>query len=840
MKKEKPSIPIMEKIAEFIIDKRNLFFLLYIAAIVFSAFSAGWVGVCNDLTEYLPESTETRQGLTIMEDEFVTYATAKVMVMNISYAEAEIINEQIEALPCVSMVEFDDSEDHYTNTCALFSVTLVQEEDDPLLDESYSQIENLLTDYDTYITRSKTDNSQQLANEMNVVLAVAAVIIVGVLLFTSRTYMEIPVMILTFIAAAILNKGTNFVFGEISFVSNSVTAVLQLALSIDYAIIMIHRYSEERKNHDIHDAVVIALSKAIPEISASSLTTISGLAALMFMQFQIGFDMGMVLIKSILFSLLSVFTLMPCLLMIFGKYIDKTPHKSFVPKISLLGKLVVKLKNIVPIIFVIVILIAYHFSSLCPFVYGENSLKTDKRNDVQIAGDRIEENFGTTNVAALLVPKGDYEKEKTLINELLSYGEIKDITALANIEAKDGYMLTDKLTPRQFAELCDIDVELAKLLYTLYTTENEDYAKLIRGIDEYGIPLIDIFMYVYDLKEDGYLDLDDDLAEDLDDMHIKLDDARLQLSGENYTRILLHLDMPEEGEETFRFIDRIHTIAGKYYDTVYVVGNSTSDYDLSASFARDNTIISILSVLFVIIVLFFTFKSAGLPILLIAVIQGSVWINFSFPYLTNAPLFFLSYLIVSSIQMGANIDYAIVISNRYLELKKEMPLKEAITEALNFAFPTILTSGSILAAAGFLISKLPTDPSIVSIGANLGRGTIISMFLVMCVLPEILLLGDIIIERTSFDLKKPDAIKNDTGIFVVNGRVRGYINGFIDADVHGIVKGTVKGQIHIDTGGEENNDDSAAYATYHDMELLPESSSTHPKDQEKGAITDEK
>ncbi|MCI8336997.1 MAG: MMPL family transporter [Peptococcaceae bacterium] len=838
MKKEKPTTSIMEKIAEFIIDKRNLFFLLYIAAMIFSAFSSGWVEVCNDLTEYLPDTTETRQGLTIMEEEFVTYATAKVMVMNISYQEAEIISEELEALPSVSMVEFDDSTDHYTNTCALFSVTLVQEEDDALLDESYGEIENLLQDYDTYITRSKTDNSQQLASEMNVVLAVAAVIIVGVLLFTSRTYMEIPVMLLTFVAAAILNKGTNFIFGEISFVSNSVTAVLQLALSIDYAIIMIHRYSEERKTHDIHDAVVVALSKAIPEISASSLTTISGLAALMFMQFQIGFDMGMVLIKSILFSLLSVFTLMPCLLMIFGKYIDKTPHKSFVPRISLLGKIVVKLKNIVPVIFVVVILIAYHFSSLCPFVYGEHSLKTDKRNDVQIASDRIEENFGTTNVAALLVPKGDYEKEKALIGELLSYQEIKDITALANIEAKDDYMLTDKLNPRQFSELCDIDVELAKLLYTLYTTENEDYAKLIRGIDEYGIPLIDIFMYVYDLKEDGYLDLDDDLAADLDDMHIKLEDARLQLSGENYTRILLHLDMPEEGEETFRFIDRVHTIAGKYYDTVYVVGNSTSDYDLSASFDRDNTIISILSVLFVIIVLFFTFKSAGLPILLIAVIQGSVWINFSFPYLTNAPLFFLSYLIVSSIQMGANIDYAIVISNRYLELKKELPLKEAITEALNFAFPTVLTSGSILAAAGFLISKLSTDPSIVSIGANLGRGTIISMFLVMCVLPEILLLGDILIERTSFDLKRPDAIKNDTGIFVVNGRVRGYINGFVDADIHGIVKGNVKGQIHIDTNTKlqpDNGSDTVPLAPEQISEQYPATQ----ENEQKGAITDD-
>lgn len=801
MSKEKTSYSsFMEKIAEFIVDKRNLFFLLYIAAIIFSMFSSGWVTVCNDLTEYLPDTTETRKGLTIMEDEFVTYASARVMVMNISYGDAEKICEDLENLPCVAMVDFDDSQDHYHNTCALFSVTLEQEEDDPQLEASYTQIQELLQDYDTYIAKSKEDTSQQLANEMNVVLAVAAVIIVGVLLFTSHTYMEIPVMIMTFVAAAILNKGSNFIFGEISFVSNSVTAVLQLALSIDYAIIMIHRYSEERKMYDQHDAVVYALSKAIPEISASSLTTISGLAALMFMQFQIGFDMGMVLIKSILFSLLSVFTLMPGLLMLLGKYIDRTHHKSFVPKITLLGKIAVRLKHIVPVLFVFIILLAYHFSSLCPFVYGNNSLKTDKRNEVQIAQDRIEENFGTTNVAALLVPVGDYEKEKALIGELMEHPEIDDITGLANIEAKDNYMLTDKLTPRQFSELCDIDVELAKLVYTLYTTEQEDYAKLIKGIDEYGIPLIDIFMFVYDMKEDGYLDLDDELAEDLDDMHAKLDDAQLQLSGENYTRILLHLNLPEEGEETFRFIDTVHNIASKYYDhDVYVVGNSTSDYDLSASFDRDNTIISILSVLFVIIVLFFTFKSAGLPILLIAVIQGSVWINFSFPYITNSPLFFLSYLIVSSIQMGANIDYAIVISNRYLELKKQMPLKDAMTETLNFAFPTVLTSGSILAAAGFLISKLSTDPTIVSIGASLGRGTIISMFLVMCVLPEILLLGDWFIERTSFDLKKPETIKNDTGIFMVNGRVRGYINGFIDADVHGIVKGSVKGQIHIDT-----------------------------------------
>ena len=208
-----------------------------------------------------------------------------------------------------------------------------------------------------------------------------------------------------------------------------------------------------------------------------------------------------------------------------------------------------------------------------------------------------------------------------------------------------------------------------------------------------------------------------------------------------------------EGDETFSFLDTIHEVAAKYYDTVYLVGDATSSYDLEKTFTTDNIIVSVLSVLFVILVLFFTFKSAGLPVLLIAVIQGSVWLNFSMPYITKKPIFFMSYLIVSSIQMGANIDYAIVISSRYMELKKSLPIKKAMRGTLNFAFPTVFTSGSILASAGFLIGKLSTDPTVVSIGSALCNGTLISMFLVMLVLPEILLLGDTIIEKTKFSIK---------------------------------------------------------------------------------------
>lgn len=809
MHTESNETSFITKLSTVIVDKRNIIFVIYIAAFIFSLIAQNWVSVCNDITAYLPEKYETRKALTLMEDEFQTFATSKVMVANITFEDAEQLCDKISELSCVGMVDFENTEEYYTNGCALLKITLKSEAGDPATAAGYTEIRSLLDGYDTYISESDSDGSAELENEMSLVMVIAAVIIVAVLLLTSHAYMEVPVLLLTFVAAAVINKGTNFLFGEISFVSNSVTAVLQLALSIDYAIILIHHYSEERLTYEKREAVIFALSKCIPEILASSLTTISGLLALMFMQFGIGFDLGLCLIKSILFSLLCVFTLMPGLLMLFGKYIDKTHHKSFIPEISWLGSAVYKLRIVIPPLFVGIIAAAYIFSSKCPFVYDQNSSKTDKKNENQIAVEMIEKNFGSENVAALMVPAGDYEKEKELIAELMRCPQIDSVTALSEIAVKDNHVLTDKLTPRGFSELTDIDIELSRMLYTVYAADSGDYSKLIGNLDSFGVPLIDMFMFVYDMKAEGYIELDEDISNSLDEIYTKLEGAKNQLCGENYSRILLSLNLPKEGEKTFDFIGELHKIAAKYYDNAYIAGDSTSNLDLCASFDTDNIIVSVLSVLFVIIVLFFTFKSAGLPILLIAVIQGSVWINFSVPYLSGSPMFFLSYLIVSSIQMGANIDYAIVISNRYMELKNSMAVKDAMKQTLNFAFPTVLTSGSILSAAGFLIGKLSTTPSVVSIGQSLCRGTLVSMFLVMCVLPEILLFGDTIIEKTKFIIKKPELTRREHGIVSVDGHLRGYVSGFVDADMHGIVKGDVNARVNINNTGNISDETEA-------------------------------
>ena len=790
-----PKPSFFEKLATVVVDRRNLIFFLYIGALIFSLFSSSWVKVCNDITEYLPPETETRRGLTIMDEEFTTFGTARVMVSNITYDKALELQEQLEGIEGVSEVTFDETDEHFKNTSALFDITFHAEEDEALAIDAMNAVKEQLADYDTYVKSTVgSSDSETLAEEMNLILLIAAVIIVLVLLFTSRTYAEIPVLIMTFGTAALLNKGTNFFFDEISFVSNSVTVVLQLALAIDYAIILLHRFTEEKATKPTREAAISALSQAIPEISASSLTTISGLVAMMFMQFRLGFDMGMVLVKAILLSLITVFTLMPGLLMLFSNLIEKSAHKSFVPKIDKWGKVVVFTRYIVPPVFVLVIVGAFFLSNNCPYVYGFTLVDTERKNGTQIAEEKIEDTFGKQNLLALIVPSGNYDAEKSILQELEKRDEVDHTLGLANTEAMDGYLLTDKLTPREFSEMTDIDYELVCAVYAAYAVDDENYGQLASGINTYSVPLIDMFLFICEQKDKGIITLDDDeLNNDLDELYDKLLDAKAQLQSDTYTRMLVYLTLPEEGEETFAFLRTIHSIAEKYYpaDSVIIAGDAENDYDLSASFVNDNIMISILSAVFVIIVLLFTFQSVGLPVLLIAVIQGSIWINFSFPTVTSSPIYFLGYLIVSSIQMGANIDYAIVISSRYMELKNSLPPRKAIVEALNLAFPTIVTSGTILAAAGILIAKLSTNAVIAGIGSNLGRGTVISMFLVMGVLPQILLLGDIIIEKTKFSLPLPEVTKSTTGTVFVSGRVRGRVSGFVDANITGVIRGDV-------------------------------------------------
>ena len=345
MEKGRDTGGLMLKVASFIVDKRMLFFLIYILLIIFSIFSRNWVEVESDLAAYLSPETETRQGLNLMNEQFVTFGSAKIVITSIPFDEAETLADRVRNIKGVSSVEFTEADaeqtefvKHYNKGAALFNVTFSYSETDGRALEALGRVRDELSGCDFFVsTTLGNQQAETIENEMSTIILMVAVVVGVVLLLTCQSLGEIPVLAGTFLVSMILNSGTNFLFGRISFVSNSVSSILQLALSVDYAIILCNRYKEERRTNDVRDAAVIALSKAIVEITSSSLTTVSGLLALVFMQFKIGADMGIVLTKAIILSLLSVFTLMPGLLVLFSGLMERTKHADLIPKISFVG-----------------------------------------------------------------------------------------------------------------------------------------------------------------------------------------------------------------------------------------------------------------------------------------------------------------------------------------------------------------------------------------------------------------------------------------------------------------------------------------------------------------------
>ena len=813
MEKKSP----LYKVAEFIVDRRNAFIAIYFVAFIYCALSIGKVLVNEDVTKYLPSDTETRAGNDIMEEEFKTYGRAEVLVANVTYDRALSLAGELENLDGVNTVDFYDSDDsqydnkdsnlYYKDSAALFTIIFDDEKETEVTQKAIASVREYLSEYDAYVyTDVDKDDSKELMHDVLIVFIIAIFIIIAVLIFTSETYMEVPIFMATFLMAGILNKGTNYIFGEISYISNSVDMVLQLALAIDYAIIFFHRFMEE-KDHGLNtrEACIESLSKAIVEISSSSLTTIGGLFSFVFMTFTMGRDVGFVLCKAICMSMITVFTFMPALIMMFSKQIDATRHKSFVPKINYWGRFIFATRYIITPIFLVVFFVAFYFQSKCPYAFDVNTPSGLNKTDYIKARDRINETFDAGTMIAIVVPNVSYETEREVVAELKTFDRVEYVSALVDVEVGDNheYVLTDSLTPREFAEVASLDTGLSTLLYSAYAEDKEAYAAFVDGIDEYRVPLINMIDFVYDQKEKGAFSLSDKQSEDLDDIHKSIVDARAQLESDDYHRIVFKLDGPVEGDEAFANIDKIREMVQSHYkDRIYIVGDTTADEDLMSSFSLDNILISGLTAFFVGVILFFTFQSGLIPFLLLATIEGSILINFGIPYLTGTQVYFWTYLLVSAIQMGATIDYAIVITNRYTQLRKEVPSKkDAIVMSLDQAFATILTSGTIMTSAGFLMAFITSNAVIAQLGFFLGRGTMMSMLLVMTVLPQILYIFDPLLDRTSFEIKQMHAFDHaeEMSIFkektfvTVNGEVKGYFEGYIE----GTFKGKLDGKMEL-------------------------------------------
>ncbi|MBQ6274420.1 MAG: MMPL family transporter [Oscillospiraceae bacterium] len=746
----------MMKLAAFIVERRRWFLALFVAMIVFSVFSIRWIQVEEDITNYLPEEAEAKRGLFIMEQEFTTYGTAKVMVKGISPEEASRLSEELSGVEDVVLVQYDESPSHYAEGSALFDLTFADTAVSERSERALERVEELLQDRDTTIyTEVGFSLSKLLAEQMLTVLIFVVIVVLSVLLFTSSTYAEIPVMVLTFLVAAVVNIGTHFMMGTISFVSNSVGIVLQLALSVDYAIIFCNRYKEEHERLGVRDAVVKALAASIPEISASSLTTIAGLTAMTMMKFSLGADLGLTLIKAIVCSLLTVFLFMPALLMLFGKAMDKTRHRRFVPKINFVGRFAYATRYVMPIFFVLLVAGGYYMVQRVNYAYGMDMVPAFRQTEMEEAKEEIRDRFGTSNAVALIVPSGSFGAERALLEELSACPEVKSATGLASIPAMDGYCIGDEVDYAEFAAIAGVDETSAQALFAYYAAENGDHRAVREDLSGYRVSLLDMFLFLHDRMEAGDVELDESQARMVRELYEQLSMVRSQLTSENYSRMILDLNLPVQSEETFRFLDRIHRIAARYYPQgVVLTGDSVSALGFKDSFSEDNTVVGLMSLGLVMLILFFTFRSFGMPLLLILVIQGSIWLNFAVAALKGDYVFFLCYIIVGAIQMGANIDYAIVVSSRYRELRESMEKKEAMIETLNLAFPTVITSGLMMVCAGLLVGFGVSQCIVAGMGYYVGTGTSISLVLILFALPQVLLLGEQFVSATTLQPEK--------------------------------------------------------------------------------------
>lgn len=747
---QKPSP--LHRASEWIVDHYRLFFVVFAALLVFSAVASGWVKVENDVAAYLPADSETRQGLDIMEQEFQTYGSAKILLRDTDADAAAATAEQIRAVDGVDSCTYTMND----TGSALLSVSLSDLEGSDTCAQTVQALRDLLDGSGAYIYSAEGYSiSDQINGEVRGLLVIVAIILVTVLTFTSSTYAEVPILLITFLAAALINKGTNFVFGTISFVSNAVAILLQLAMSVDYAIIFCNRYKQAHETLPVREAVIESLEKSITVISSSSLTTIAGLVAMTFMKFGLGRDLGIVLIKAILISMLTVFLLMPGLLLKLGPAMDKTKHRNFVPKISGVGRLAWRTRRVVPLVFAAVLVVACIGANRVSYVYSEAPLKTHNADANRTASQAITDDFGDETVLAVVVPAGDYTQEAALLDALSALPEVKSAVGIAGTEAAGGYRLADAVDYRTFAQLSGVDSTSAQALFALYAAENGVAQTAAQDLSGYQVPLLKLFKFLNDKIADGTVTLSAAQAAQVTALSSQLERASAQLEGTSYHRLVLTLAAASDGDETFALLDRIHAVVHQYYPTdSYLVGDAMSAYGSEQTFTQDNVMVSAMSILMVMLVLLFTFRSLGMPILLTLVIQGSIWINFGITVLTGEYVLFMVYLVASAIQMGCNVDYAIVVASHYTEARADQGSREAMITALNLAFPTIITSGTMLISAGLLIGARVSSGAVAGMGRFVGVGSLITVFLVLFVLPQLLLLGDTFVRRTALPAQR--------------------------------------------------------------------------------------
>lgn len=683
---------------DLIIHSRRLIEKVFTVLIIFSLICIPMVGVNYDLTKYLPDSSPSAQALDIMEDEFTYPGMGRVMLEDVTLYEAKNIKDRIADVEGVDMVmwcdletniygssafiDYTDIEDYYKDGKAYMDVIFLEKDSSSQTHRAVREIEQIVGDRGLVAGSAVSDTNlgPTINAEVARVMVLAVIIIYLILTLTTTSWFE-PVLFLSVLGIAIIiNMGSNIIFGEISFLSNAVGAVLQLACSMDYSIFLLHAFTEERANGaEPEQAMANALRAAFSSIGASGATTIVGFAAMVLMNFGIGPDMGLVLAKGIALSLVTVLLLMPALILRSQNIVAKTQHRPFVPKQWRgFGEFVYKVRKPVLIVVMVLIVPCYVAQGMADFTYGNEAVANSPGTPVYEAEQRMNAEFGQSNMMLALVPLDSNVTEKAMSEELDGLPYVKYSLGLASV--------------------------------------------LPSGIPE------------------------DFLPESITGI----------LHSEHWARVIINVRSAGESDAAFRYADEIRAIIDRYYpdEQTYLVGVTPSTQDIKEIIVPDNNRVNIVSLLGVALVVAITYKALLLPLVVLIPIECAIYINTALPYIYGQRTMYLGFIIVGCIQLGATIDYSILLTGNYLDARSQGDKREAAIRAVTVSAESILTSGLIIMTVAYGLFFLTSVEAVSGLGQLIGRGALISMILVLFLLPMCLMLFDRWIIKPDYAQKK--------------------------------------------------------------------------------------
>lgn len=689
----------MQKFGRGVVKLRVPILIVSVLLLIPSIFGFVSTRINYDILSYLPSDIETMKGQDIMLDEFGKGGFSLVMLDGMEDKDVEKVKEKIEKVDHVCDVLWydtladvslpkevlpDDIYDFFnTDNSTMMAVFFDEATSADGSLEAVKEIRSIAGEQ-CFVSgmSSVVEDIKDLTMQEAPMYVVIAVILTSIILALTMDSFLIPLFFMLSVGMAIVyNMGTNFIQGEISFITEALAAVLQLAVTIDYSIFLWHSYKEEKEKHpgDNKEAMAVAIGKTITSVVSSSITTVAGFLALCFMSYELGMDMGIVMAKGVVIGVICCITVLPSMILVFDKALEKTMHKDLVPSLEKPSKFIIKHHAAFIVLFIVVLIPAVYGQINTNVYYNLTDTLPKDLNSV-IANTKLDEEYNMATTHMLLV---DADMEPKEVNSMLDeMGKVDGVSFSMSLDTLIGPSIPREIVPESVTKI------------------------------------------------------------------LKSDKWQLMLIGSEYK-----VASDEENAQ----IDELSKILKSYDKDGMLIGEAAATKDLIDITDHDFKVVNIVSIAAIFIIILIALRSVSLPIILVAVIEFAITVNMGVPCFTNTTIPFIASVVIGTIQLGATVDYAILMTTRYkTERNAGKDKHEAVTIALSTSMKSIMVSALGFFASTFGVGVYSSVDMISQLCTLMSRGAIISMITVICILPSMLMLFDKVIINTTMGMKKKE------------------------------------------------------------------------------------